>query len=131
MVIVDKHAPATPDERHAGAQKVYFVIFTDPVENVPLDEIRRHLDAHKAWLFDVEKSGRVLVAGPLLDENYRTFGPGMIVLRASSFAEAQEIADRDPYHANGIRKYRIVPWQVNEGTLDVRLRLSDGSFEFD
>jgi hypothetical protein len=38
------------------------------------------------------------------------------------------IADRDPLHINGIRQYRMVPWQINEGSVDIRLTLSDGKF---
>jgi hypothetical protein len=67
---VDKHAPARPDALRAGAQKVYFVIFTDPVENVSLDEIRRHLETHKAWLSDVEKSGKVFSSTPTRGDRY-------------------------------------------------------------
>jgi uncharacterized protein YciI len=69
-----------------------------------------------------------MFAGPMLDENYRYSGSGLLVLRAESIAEAAGIADRDPLHAKGIRKYRIVPWQLNEGSIGVQLTLSDGSF---
>jgi uncharacterized protein YciI len=129
MQNVDPTTPATPDDRHAGAQKVFFIVFTDPVQMSP-DEIRPHLEPHKAWVVSLEREGRLFVGGPLLDENYKFAGPGMLVLRAGSLAEAKELADRDPFHEHGIRTYRIVPWQVNEGTLDLKLTLSDGTFDF-
>lgn len=118
---------AKPDERHAGAQKVVFLCFTEP-EGLSAEEIRPHLDAHKAWLTDMERSSVLMFAGPMLDDNYRYSGSGLLVFQASSMAEARSIADLDPFHANGIRKYRIVPWQINEGSMDVRLTLSDGRF---
>jgi uncharacterized protein YciI len=123
-----KHDVARADERHAGAQKLYFVCFTDPVQLSP-DEIRPHLEPHKAWVMEMERSRRLFAAGPLLDENYRFAGPGMMVLRATSFADAEEVVNSDPFHANGIRSYRLVPWQINEGTMDLQLTLSSGTFE--
>lgn len=51
-----------------------------------------------------------------------------LALMAESLAEARRIADRDPFHRNGIRKYRVVPWQINEGSMDIRFTLSDGKF---
>jgi uncharacterized protein YciI len=62
----------------------------------------------------------------MLDDDYRFAGPGLLVLRAKSFAEARAVADADPFHARGIRTYRLVPWQVNEGSIELRLTLSDG-----
>jgi uncharacterized protein YciI len=118
---------ARPDERHSGAQKVVFLCFTEPVDMSP-EEMRPHLDAHKAWLAEMERSSALLLAGPMLDENYRFSGSGLFVIQADSMREAASIADRDPFHANGIRKYRLVPWQINEGRIDVRLTLSDGRF---
>lgn len=118
---------AKPDERHSGAQKVVFLCFTEPVDLSP-EDIRPHLDAHKAWLAEVERSADLLFAGPMLDEDYRYSGSGLLILQAESMADAMSIADNDPFHANGIRKYRMVPWQINEGSVDIRLTLSDGRF---
>jgi uncharacterized protein YciI len=128
MPAPDPSAPAKPDLRHAGAQKVFFLVFTDPVQLTP-DEIRPHLEPHKQWVVDLESAGRLFAAGPLLDDDYEFSGSGLMVLRASSFAEAKEIIDSDPFHQHDIRQYRLVPWQVNEGTLDVKMTLSSGSFE--
>jgi hypothetical protein len=121
----DTEQDARPDERHSGAQKVFFLCFTEPVSMTP-DGIRPHLEAHKAWILDLERTGRLVMGGPMLDDDYRFAGPGLLVLRARSFAEAQAIADADPFHARGIRKYRLMPWQVNEGSIELRLTLSNG-----
>ena len=58
-------------------------------------------------------------------------GPGMIIIRANSEAEARAIADADPYHRGGFRSYRLQRWMMNEGSFGVRLRYSDGGFEID
>jgi uncharacterized protein YciI len=118
---------AKPDERHSGAQKVVFLCFTEPISLSP-EEMRPHLDAHKAWLAEMERSSVLFLAGPMLDENYRFSGSGLFVLRADSMSEAASIADADPFHANGIRKYKLVPWQINEGSLEIQASLSDGKF---
>ncbi|MFC8244805.1 YciI family protein [Streptomyces chartreusis] len=118
---------AKPDERHAGAQKVVFLCFTEPVSLSP-EEMRPHLDAHKAWLAEMESCSVLFLAGPMLDENYRFSGSGLFVLRADSLQEAACVADADPFHANGIRKYKLVPWQINEGSMDIRVTLSNGEF---
>ncbi len=122
---VNSDREARPDERHSGAQKVFFLCFTEPASPTP-EEIRPHLEAHKAWLVGLERSGDLVLGGPMLDDNYRFAGPGLLVLRATSFAEARAVADADPFHARGIRTYRLVPWQVNEGSIELRFTLSDG-----
>jgi uncharacterized protein len=43
-------------------------------------------------------------------------------------AEAAEICDADPFHRRGLRTYRLVPWQINEGSLTVQLHFFDRSF---
>ncbi len=122
-----ENAEAKPDERHSGAQKVVFLCFTEPV-GVSADGIRPHLSEHKAWLAERERSADLLFAGPMLDEDYRYSGSGLLDIQAESIAAANDIADRDPLHINGIRQYRMVPWQINEGSVDIRLTLSDGKF---
>jgi len=122
---VDSGQEAKPDERHSGAQKVFFLCFTEPGSMTP-EEMRPHIDAHKSWLVELERSGGLVMGGPMLDDDYRFAGPGLLVLRAKSFAEARAVADADPFHARGIRTYRLVPWQVNEGSIELRLTLSDG-----
>ncbi|HWD03585.1 MAG TPA: YciI family protein [Amycolatopsis sp.] len=120
---------ARPDERHSGAQKVVFLCFTEPV-HMSAEEMRPHLAEHKAWLGETERAGSLLFAGPVLDDDYHYSGSGLLVIQAGSLAEAQSVADADPFHAKGIRKYKLLPWQINEGAFDVRLSLSDGRFTF-
>lgn len=119
---------ARPDVRHAGAQKVFFLCLTEPAAGVGSSELYPHLDEHKKWVAERETEGRMFVAGPLLDDDYQTFGHGVLVLRARSLAEAREIFDTDPFHAMGLRTYQLWPWQVNEGSFQLRVVLSDATF---
>jgi hypothetical protein len=48
----------------------------------------------------------------------------VLVLRARSLAEARAIFDVDPFHALGLRTYQLWPWQVNEGSFELRVSLS-------
>jgi uncharacterized protein YciI len=73
----------------------------------------------------------MFAAGPFVDEAGKPFGPGMIIIRAESEAEARAIADADPYHKGGFRTYRLQRWMMNEGSFGVRLNYSDGSFTID
>ena len=49
---------ARADERHAGAQLVFFLCFTEPT-TLSAEEMRPHLDAHKRWIVEQERSGRL------------------------------------------------------------------------
>jgi uncharacterized protein YciI len=128
MTTSDPAGPGRVDETHSGLQKLYYICFTEPAGS--LEDLERHLDEHKAYLVQLERAGLLFAAGPLLDENYRFHGPGMIVLNATSRAQAESIVRADPFHARGVRRWRIVPWQVNEGSLQLRMTFSDSRFTF-
>jgi uncharacterized protein len=115
------------DETHDGLQKLYFVCLTRPTR--PLAELEKHLSSHKAYLSGLERDGKLLAAGPLLREGARYDGNGLIVFRAKTREEAQELADNDPFHVRGLRSYELLPWQVNEGSFQVRLLFSVGKFD--
>ena len=115
------------DETHDGLQKLYFVCLTRPTQ--PLAELEKHLSSHKAYLSGLERDGKLLAAGPLLGEGARYDGNGLIVFRAKTREEAQELADNDPFHVRGLRSYELLPWQVNEGSFQVRLLFSVGKFD--
>ena len=69
-------------------------------------------------------------AGPFWnDDETEWLGEGMVIVRAASLAEAREIAAADPMHASGARSFTVRPWLMNEGTVTVKIRYSDGSRE--
>jgi hypothetical protein len=114
-------------ERGYLAKQLY-VIFTMPANGIApvLENLQRHLDYQES----LERRGVMFAAGPhWSDDEQRWEGEGMVVVRAGSFAEAEAIAQEDPMHASGARRFRVRPWLVNEGTLSVKLNFASGRFE--
>src|SRR5256885_8319740 len=86
---------------------------------------------HFAYLLALERSGALFAAGPFVDETGARHGAGMIIIRASTRAEAEAIAYAEPYTKAGMRKMVLTPWQRNEGALNLRIRFADGVVEID
>lgn len=103
----------------AESPRLYYACHTFPIR--PLDEIEKVLDQHVAYLSSLERSGKLLLAGPLFSGSSQYDGEGLIIFAASSHEEAQKLASADPFHAQGIRDYTLNRWQVNEGILAARL----------
>lgn len=102
-----------------------YVIVTTPA--APHEEIAKVLPAHLERQVELEKSGIMFAAGPLFEPGAERAVAGMIVVRAASFAEADEIAKADPLHKAGLRTYTIRRWRVNEGSYTVTVNYSDRS----
>jgi uncharacterized protein YciI len=114
-----------PDERHAGAWKVFFACFGERA-HTHIDDIQKIVHAHKRWITEQEQAGHILAAGPFLTEDYSHSGSGLIIFRARTAQEARELAEQDPMHASGFRTFRIVPWQPNKGSVRLDVTLSRG-----
>ena len=83
-------------------QKEFYVIFTKPA--APMEEMRKLMPAHLERQLELEEKGILFAAGPLFDavaDPAKRPGTGMIVIRASSQEEAEEIAAEDPLHKAG------------------------------
>lgn len=105
-----------------------FVVLTEPVNS--LAEVEQALQEHLLFQVELEKQGRMFAAGPLCNlETNSWLGRGMVILRANSLEEAREIASRDPMHTSGARRFEVLPWCMNEGGFDLRVRLSSGTAE--
>lgn len=101
-----------------------FCVYTKPTNG--LGPIMENLEDHLAYQNKIEADGIMFGAGPHPDESGEQWGgEGMVVIRASSMAEAEKIAAADPMHASGARSYTIRPWLVNEGKLTVEVTLSN------
>ena len=108
--------------------KQLYVITTEPAGD--LDAVRENMGDHLAYQESLEASGVMFAAGPFADDAEREWsGAGMVIVRAASLDEARAIADADPMHARGARRYRIRPWLLNEGSLTLRVTYSDGARE--
>jgi len=119
-------APKEVEALHAKMlHKRLYVIFSEPTGK---GDRRRLFHKHIAYQLEIERKGILFAAGPFVDARGKPQGPGMIVVRAKSMAEAKRIADADPFHKAGVRSYRIQPWEVNEGGFSVRVKFSNGSY---
>lgn len=106
-----------------------FVITSKPTDG--FGPLEANLKDHQAYLHELEKRGVLLMAGPLSDtEPEEWSGDGLLIYLAQDEAAARKIADGDPLHRSGARTYTVRRWLINEGSVTVRLRLSDQSSEF-
>ena len=103
--------------------KRMYVVFTSPAGS--MEAIMENLQAHLAYQIDLEARGIMFGAGPFADDTESEWeGEGMVIVRASSLAEARAIAEADPMHKSGARKFRVRPWLLNEGSYTVTVRYS-------
>lgn len=106
--------------------KQLYVILTTPTGD--LDAIRAQLGEHLAYQKDLEARGITFAAGPFANDGETEWsGEGMIIVRAASAQEASAIADADPMHRSGARRFRVRPWLLNEGSYTVTVRYSEPS----
>ena len=119
------NSPATfaqgPDLESLANFRVW-LIETVPAKPEQFDAV---IGEHLEYQFMLEREGIMFAAGPLLGpEDTAPSGPGFIAIRASSLEEAKRIADADPMHSTGTRTYSIRQWIINEGSINVTIRLS-------
>jgi uncharacterized protein len=91
-----------------------------------LDAVKQNLPEHRAYLRDLEDQDVLFGAGPLWTEDGQYFeGDGLLIYRATSVEEATAIAQADPMHKSGARTFRIRPWLLNDGSITIRVTLSE------
>ena len=109
-------------------QKQLYVIFTRPTNG--LGPVMEQIAPHLEYQVDLEARGIMFGAGPFWTDDEKGWeGEGMVIVRAGSIEEARRIAAEDPMHASGARAFTVRPWLLNEGTLTLKVRFSDGSRE--
>jgi len=105
-----------------------FVVESRPVA-APQD-MQAVLPDHLAYQKHMEAEGRLVLAGPLSDETGKEMsGAGLIIYRAASISEARSLAEADPMHARGMRSFTVRAWLVNEGSLNVSVKLSSQALD--
>ena len=72
-----------------------------------LEEVDKHLEAHRAFLKTLYKQGITICSGPQIPRT-----GGFILLNASNKAEALLIMENDPYVINGVARYSIIEFEV-------------------
>lgn len=68
----------------------------------------RIMGIHFAYLQDMMKQGKLILAGPVL-----TGEMGLCIIEASSIAEAEEMMNNDPAVVNGIVSAKLYPYRVS------------------
>jgi uncharacterized protein YciI len=108
-------------------RKKFYVVLSKPA--VTPDKLQPYLSAHLEYMIGLEKRGLVFASGPLADGEGPPTGQGLTVLRAKDAGEARALAEADPFFINGLRSFELKEWTVMEGTLGVRVNLSDQTVE--
>jgi len=122
--------PKQVDALHAKMlHKRLYIIFSDPTEKT--GDRRKIFPKHIEYQLKIEREGKLFAAGPFVDAKGKPQGPGMIVVRAKNMAAAKRIAEADPFHKQGFRKFRIQAWDVNEGGFNLHVKFSDGTYTLD
>lgn len=112
-------------------RKQYYAIFMTPPEPMgdPISALGPTLKDHLEWLADLEAGGVLFASGPFRDEAGAWVGDGMALVRAGSLAEAQALAESEPFHKAGLRRNKVRGWQLNEGSITLTVRCMDGAFD--
>ncbi len=108
--------------RGALALELY-VAQSTPIK--PPEEIKAMLPDHLAYQAELERAGKLALAGPLSTEDGQEIeGMGLIIYRADSLEAARALADADPMHKTGTRSFTLRRWLINEGSLTLGVGLS-------
>ncbi len=109
-------------------QKQLYVVFTTPTNG--LGPVMENVGRHLEFQIELEEKGIMFGAGPFWTDDEQSWeGDGMVIIRAGSLDEARKIAESDPMHKSGARSFTVRPWLLNEGTVTLKVRYSDGSRE--
>jgi uncharacterized protein YciI len=108
-------------------RKKLYVLLSKPL--VAPETLQPLLPAHLEYMIGLEKRGVVFASGPLADGEGPPSGHGLTVLRAASAGEARAIAEGDPFFVNKLRTFELKEWTIMEGTLGLRVNLSDQTIE--
>jgi uncharacterized protein len=93
------------------------------------EKLKALLPSHLEYMISLEKRGVLFASGPLADGDGPPNGAGLTILRAADARQAREIAEADPFVRNGLRSFELKEWTIMEGTLGLRVNLSDQSVE--
>jgi len=91
--------------------------------------IAEHLPRHLEYMIGLEKEGVLFASGPLAEADGQVRGDGLTIVRAPSAQAARAIAEADPFVVHGLRSFELREWTVMEGSLGIKVNLSDQSLE--
>jgi uncharacterized protein len=111
---------AAADHPDRYQQAKYYLIFLHSIPERPLT--REVVDLHAAHLAELDDSGELVMAGPLVER-----AGGLIVLRTGSAAEAIAIAEEDPLVRDAYQTYELGTWLMSNRQNDYRPNITPGS----
>ncbi|HZG14816.1 MAG TPA: YciI family protein [Candidatus Bathyarchaeia archaeon] len=62
---------------------------------------------HLAYLDELNSQGKIFAKGPFVDG-----AGGMVIYIADSLEEAKELAEKDPYVIQGVRRLELHEWKI-------------------
>ena len=105
--------------------KRLYVVTSEPTAGI--GPVMENLEPHLAYQHQLEEDGTMFAAGPLASADEREwYGDGLFIYRAESLAEATKLAEADPMHSSGSRRFSVRQWMLNEGSFSVRVFYSGG-----
>jgi uncharacterized protein YciI len=73
----------------------------------PLEEVDKHLEAHRSFLKTLYARGITICSGPQIPRT-----GGFILMNAASKEEVTGIMKNDPYVIHGVAEYSIIEFEV-------------------
>ena len=83
----------------------------------PLEDVLKHIDAHRAYLQGLKQEGMLLASGPMVPRH-----GGALLLRVpdnEAQATLDSVRDNDPYSRAGVAQYEVWPWTPVFGVEDL------------
>lgn len=126
----DPVAATRPVDRSRMLGQEYWLVRSIPAAGTTAADIEQLVDAHLAWLLGLERTGELLLSGPLVAGSGVGPGSGVTVLRADTEDAARTIAAADPFVRAGLRTFELWRWRLNEGAVTVQLSLGTGRYRW-
>ena len=86
-----------------------------------------YLQAHRAWVAQQRAAGSPMASGFLVDGQRQPGGGGLLLLQASSYAEALALIQQDPLIAAGWVDWQLHEWIAAAGDLAVVVDAGESS----
>jgi uncharacterized protein YciI len=86
---------------------MWYLVMRRPIKR--REEWTVNLDQHLLWMKQQHDNGSILFSGPTPDRKF-----GIYVVNAGSRAQAEEIANSDPYTAARFCAYKLYEWEVHQ-----------------
>jgi uncharacterized protein YciI len=108
-------------------RRKFYAVLSQP--SATPEKLKALLPAHLEYMISLEKRGFLFASGPLSDGAGPPSGAGLTILRVASAEEARAVAEADPFVCSGLRTFELKEWTIMEGTLGLRVNLSDQTVE--